>query len=77
MIPLGVGEKAEVTITPARGFDVGEGNGRPRTIEVEGGIVGRIIDCRGRPLALPSDDEKRIQKLKEWFGAFATSVATI
>jgi len=70
VIPLGVGEKAEVTVTPARGFDVGAGKGRPRSVEVEGGVVGLIVDARGRPLNLPADDDTRIRKLREWFGAF-------
>ena len=70
VIPLGVGEKADVEITPARGFDVGAGKGKARSVEVEGGVVGLIIDARGRPLGLPSEDEKRIGKLREWFEAF-------
>ena len=70
IIPLGVGEKANVTITPARGFDVGGGKGKPHSVEVEGGVVGLIIDARGRPLNLPAEDEKRIQKLREWLKAF-------
>ncbi|MDI6828252.1 MAG: glutamate mutase L, partial [Armatimonadota bacterium] len=70
VIPLGVGENAEVTVVPARGFDVGAGRGRPHTVEVEGGVVGIIIDARGRPLILPSDDNERIAKLGEWMEAF-------
>lgn len=70
VIPLGVGEKAQVEITPARGFDVGAGKGRPHSVEVEGGVVGLIIDARGRPLNLPAEDEKRIAKLREWLKAF-------
>ncbi|MDH7482335.1 MAG: glutamate mutase L [Armatimonadota bacterium] len=69
VIPLGVGEKAEVAITPARGFDVGSGRGRLHTVEVEGGVVGLIIDARGRPLVIPSEDDKRIAKLREWMEA--------
>ncbi|MCX6374745.1 MAG: glutamate mutase L, partial [Armatimonadetes bacterium] len=75
VIPLGVGEKATVEITPGRGFDVGAGKGRPRTAEVEGGVVGLIVDVRGRPLNLPSDDETRIRKLREWFTAFGLDQA--
>ena len=73
VIPLGLGEKASVTITPARGCDVGLGKGRPHSVEVEGGVVGLIIDARGRPLNLPAEDEKRIGKLKEWLAAFSLS----
>ena len=70
VIPLGVGEKMTVKITPARGFDVGAGKGRSRVVEVEGGVVGVIIDGRGRPLSLPTDDDARITKLREWLKAF-------
>ena len=71
VIPFGIGEKAQVEITPAKGFDVGAGKGKPHTIEAEGGVVGLIIDARGRPLSLPSEDEKRIEKLREWFAVFS------
>lgn len=62
-------ERAEVTIQPARGFDVGHGRGRERTVSVTGGMVGLIIDARGRPLSLPSDSATRIRKLREWLTA--------
>jgi hypothetical protein len=55
VLPLGVGEKAEIEVTPARGFDMGEGKGRPVRSSVEGGVVGVILDGRGRPLNLISD----------------------
>ncbi len=74
VVPLGVGEKASATITPAKGFDVGAGKGKPHTCEVEGGVVGLVIDGRGRPLQLPSDDAQRIAKLREWFEAFGLEV---
>jgi len=68
-IPLKEGEKAEVEIRPASGFDVGAGPGRTLETVVEGGVVGVIIDARGRPLMLPQDKEKRRKKLLEWFKA--------
>jgi hypothetical protein len=66
VLPLGVGESARAVITPERGFDVGAGAGKPREARVEGGLVGVIIDCRGRPLALPEDDAKRMETLRKW-----------
>lgn len=69
LIPLEVGEKRTVTIRPARRMNVGAGPGRDLTAEVEGGAVGLIIDCRGRPLVLPSDDSLRIAALREWHEA--------
>lgn len=67
--PLGVGETASVEVRPARGFDAGAGRGRPLTTTVEGGVVGLILDARGRPLALPSTDDARIARLREWLAA--------
>jgi len=66
IIPLGVGEKVEAALRPARGFDVGEGRGRPRTATLEGGAVGVIVDARGRPLSLPHDENARVTKVAAW-----------
>ncbi len=69
VFPLAEGEKVEVEIRPARGFDVGAGRGKPRIVEAEGGVVGLVVDCRGRPLSLPSRDHERIAKLQTWLKA--------
>jgi hypothetical protein len=69
LIDLGPGETDRVTIAPARGFDVGEGKGKARTVTVEGGAVGLIIDARGRPITLSPDPEPRIRKLTQWLTA--------
>ncbi len=65
-IPLGVGQKAKALIEPAGGFDVGEGRGKALETELEGGVVGIILDGRGRPLTLPSDPHKRVELLSKW-----------
>jgi uncharacterized protein (TIGR01319 family) len=64
--PLGPGETLHVEIRPARHFDAGAGPGRPVSGIVEGGVVGVLIDCRGRPLQLPTDEQARVTKLREW-----------
>jgi uncharacterized protein (TIGR01319 family) len=66
---LGVGEALQATIRPARGFDVGAGRGRPVEATLEGGVVGVVVDTRGRPLQLPPDDAARRQKLIDWMTA--------
>ncbi len=66
---LGVGETADVHIQPPRAFDVGEGRGRERRVTARGGVVGLIIDARGRPLQIPTDNTERVRKLREWLGA--------
>ncbi|MHC4268815.1 MAG: glutamate mutase L [Planctomycetota bacterium] len=68
------GEKAEVEVIPAKQFDLGEGKGQKITKEVTGGVVGLIIDARGRPLDLDgSKGKKPIEKvLSRWNRAFDT-----
>lgn len=68
-IPLAVGAEAKVTITPAKGFDIGEGLDKPYKGSVLGGEVGLILDGRGRPLVIPEDAEKRRATLLKWFRA--------
>jgi uncharacterized protein (TIGR01319 family) len=69
VLPMGVGEALHATIKPARGFDVGAGKGRPVEATLEGGVVGIVVDTRGRPLQLPADDATRRQKLIAWMTA--------
>ncbi|MDH5790869.1 MAG: glutamate mutase L [Candidatus Bathyarchaeota archaeon] len=68
-IPLGEHQTAEVEIKPARGFDVGAGPGHSLMESVEGGVVGIILDARGRPVHIPEDEDARIEKLTGWFRA--------
>ena len=68
-VQLNETERAEITIEPARNLDVGSGPGHKRAAVIEGGVVGIIIDARGRPLTLPTDEKERKQKLVEWFKA--------
>jgi len=68
---LGVGEdglplKARAVLEPSRGFDVGRGRGDKRETELHGGVVGIILDGRGRPFILPEDNEERVESLKTW-----------
>jgi uncharacterized protein (TIGR01319 family) len=65
-LPLATGEGAEAELEPARGLDVGAGKGRRWTGTVQGGAAGVILDGRGRPLALPADEQERLRKLSEW-----------
>ncbi|MCZ6679747.1 MAG: glutamate mutase L [Candidatus Poribacteria bacterium] len=69
LYPLDVGEKTRVRIQPDRRFDMGAGRGQPVEAEVEGGVVGLVIDTRGRPLEVSGGPEKRIVDLKRWFQA--------
>lgn len=66
-LPLAAGESAKVTLQPGRRFDIGYGPGKEQTITVRGGVVGLVIDARGRrPLQLPASDEARQTLLRQW-----------
>jgi len=67
VIPLDDGKTAKARIQPSRLFHVGRGYGRTVETTVNGGVVGLIIDCRGRPLQLPENVSERNAKLIEWF----------
>jgi hypothetical protein len=69
LFPLGLGEKAKVSVEPARGFDLGAGPGTPLEREVRGGMVGLILDARGRPLVLPSERGACRQAMTKWVTA--------
>jgi hypothetical protein len=46
---------------------MGAGKGKAIEASIRGGVVGLIIDARGRrPFELPKDATKRIAKLRAW-----------
>ena len=68
---LADGAVAELSLAPARAFDVGAGPGQPLETTVRGGVIGIILDGRGRPLQFPADEEDRVRRLREWSAALA------
>ncbi|OQX71388.1 MAG: methylaspartate mutase [Candidatus Cloacimonas sp. 4484_275] len=67
LIPLGVGEVAKATLKPGRGLDLGNGRNQEVVTELHGGVVGIILDTRGRqPFELPSEASVRVPLLKKW-----------
>jgi hypothetical protein len=66
VVPCGREEFKELTVTPAKLFDVGEGKGKAVNRKLEGGTVGIMVDARGRPFNLPTESAERVRKLREW-----------
>jgi uncharacterized protein (TIGR01319 family) len=67
LVPLPELGTARLTAYPERGFDLGAGKGRPLEAEVTGGVVGLIVDARGRrPFVLPDEPQERIARLRAW-----------
>ncbi|MEO0141876.1 MAG: glutamate mutase L [candidate division WOR-3 bacterium] len=69
LLSLPENQKIRLVLHPEKGFDVGNGKGKAVDVELKGGVVGIIIDCRGRPFSLPEDKKKRIENLNRWFQA--------
>ena len=59
-------QEISITLTPAKGIDVGAGVNETIKTMVYGGQVGIIFDCRGRPLSLSKEPNKRISELNNW-----------
>ncbi|MBU0964675.1 glutamate mutase L [Patescibacteria group bacterium] len=68
-ISLGEGKEADIIISPAKEFDVGAGRGKALETKVKGGVVGVVLDARGRPMNLP--EEKRKETLLRWISSLS------
>ncbi len=67
VIPLAPGRKASISVSLSKGLSLGPAQ-TERTIEVKGGLVGIIMDLRGRPLPLPA----RREKIQKWLWGMET-----
>jgi hypothetical protein len=65
LLPLARGESALLYLEALDNTDLGMI--RPgRGVKIIGGLLGAVIDARGRPLQLPSDAERRQELHKKW-----------
>lgn len=73
LLPCGVGETAKATLKPGRGLDLGEGKNQEIETELHGGVVGIVLDTRGRqPFELPAEASERVTLLKKWMKELKT-----
>ena len=54
---------------PVKQIDLGNGPGQSFTKTVKGGVVGLMLDGRGRPLQLPGEQAARVAMLTRWYRA--------
>jgi hypothetical protein len=65
--PLLPGQQATLELKPVGRFDIGLGGpGRGGKVQAIGGLVGLVVDGRGRPLRLPVDPDERRRRLHRW-----------
>jgi len=62
-------QTAEIVIKPAKNFDVGVGPGKDYSDTIEGGVVGVVLDGRGRPLSLPDNRDDAKKLVLSWWEA--------
>jgi hypothetical protein len=67
-LPLGPGEHATLSLFPAPTIDIGLGAGQHARASdpLQGGMLGLIVDARGRPLTLPRQADERRARLRAW-----------
>jgi len=65
-IDLRDGAFAEAILKPARGVDLGAGPGEALHRKLRGGVVGLVLDGRGRPLVVPTERAARVAAALRW-----------
>ena len=67
LFELPLGQTAKAVFEPLSKTDLGEGKGQKVEKEIEGGVVGVILDGRGRPfMTVPDDKIQRIEQMVGW-----------
>ncbi|MBC8336016.1 MAG: glutamate mutase L [Anaerolineales bacterium] len=66
VIPLKAGQVADLNLQPQNRANIGYGPGRKIAMKVGGSALGIVLDGRGRPLDLQSDDNRRKELIKKW-----------
>ena len=59
-------EPIKAKLTPGKGMDIGAGKNESIETTIYGGVVGIILDGRGRPMEISTDPKQRISDLSKW-----------
>ena len=60
-------KKVKAILIPGKGLDVGKGIDEQMQLDIMGGVVGVLLDGRGRnPFKLPKESNVRINSLLKW-----------
>ena len=64
--PLALDQTAQIHVVPQRGWDFGAGAGKEVDATLHGGVVGLVIDGRGRPIQFGDDRSDQVADIKRW-----------
>ncbi len=70
-LELPIDQEARAIITPRRSFDVGAGPGHKLKTILTGGVVGAVLDGRGRPIQIPEEPNMRKKHIINWFDSLS------
>ncbi|MDT8899319.1 glutamate mutase L [Thermanaerothrix sp. 4228-RoL] len=72
-LPIPNGQRARLHLHPLRPLRLTpDGKDTTRSFRITGGLLGAVIDARGRPLELPTDSARRRDLLKRWMAALGS-----
>jgi hypothetical protein len=67
VIQIPFGQVVNIHLHPLHRFDVGMGgSGRGGSVKIMGGMMGLVVDARGRPLRLPEEPDRRRELIQKW-----------
>jgi hypothetical protein len=67
VISVPLGQTVDLRLQPLHRFDIGMGGpGRGGRLRMVGGVLGLIVDARGRPISLHSDISRRQELFNKW-----------
>lgn len=66
-LPLDVGQEYQIIVTPANSFNVGAGLGKPLHRTIKAGLLGVVLDGRGRPILYSGPTSQRYQDILEGY----------
>lgn len=67
VLPVPLGQTVNLRLTPLHRFDVGMGGpGRGGRLRMVGGVLGVVIDARGRPISLHPDAGRQREMFAKW-----------
>lgn len=67
VLPVPLGQTVNLRLQPLHRFDIGMGGpGRGGRLRMVGGVLGLVIDARGRPITLHSDPARQRELFGKW-----------